>query len=162
MAINPKLDLELVREIDVPIELVWKAWTDPQHLMKWFTPKPWETVACELDLRPGGRFFTVMRSPEGQDYPGEGCYLAVESPTRLIWTNALLPGYRPNPQKSGEHCGDFHFTAELILERLPQGTRYIARVFHADEEGRKRHEDMGFHDGWGAALDQLVAWAKSQ
>ena len=50
-----------------PRELVWKAWTMPEHLKKWFTPAPWQTVECEIDLRPGGIFRTVMRSPEGQD-----------------------------------------------------------------------------------------------
>ena len=59
--IDPKLDLILEREIDVPPELVWRAWTEPQHLMKWFTPAPWKTVECEIDLRPGGIFRTVMR-----------------------------------------------------------------------------------------------------
>ncbi len=71
--IDPKLDLILEREIDVPPELVWRAWTEPQHLMKWFTPAPWKTVECEIDLRPGGIFRTVMRSPEGQDMDNAGC-----------------------------------------------------------------------------------------
>ena len=51
---NPKLDLILERVVDVPRELVWKAWTTPEYLIKWFTPEPWKTVDCELDLRPGG------------------------------------------------------------------------------------------------------------
>jgi len=72
---DPKLDLLLERVVDVPRELVWAAWTEPAHLKKWFTPDPWKTVDCEIDLRPGGLFRTVMRSPEGQDFPNVGCYL---------------------------------------------------------------------------------------
>lgn len=64
--INPALDLILDRTIDVPVELVWKAWTEPEHLMPWFCPVPWKTIECEIDLRPGGRFMTVMQSPEGE------------------------------------------------------------------------------------------------
>ncbi|HVY55877.1 MAG TPA: SRPBCC domain-containing protein, partial [Thermodesulfobacteriota bacterium] len=45
---DPRLDLVIERIIDVPRELVWKAWTTPEHLMKWFTPAPWMTVACEI------------------------------------------------------------------------------------------------------------------
>lgn len=60
---DPKLDLVLERVVDVPRELVWKARTTPEHLKKWFTPAPWTTVDCEIDLRPGGIFRTVMRSP---------------------------------------------------------------------------------------------------
>ena len=54
--IDPKLDLVLERVVDVPPELVWRAWTEPKHLMPWFTPAPWKTVDCEIDLRPGGIF----------------------------------------------------------------------------------------------------------
>ncbi|MFA7638367.1 MAG: SRPBCC domain-containing protein, partial [Parvibaculum sp.] len=52
--IDPKLDLVLERVVDVSPRLVWRAWTEPAHLLKWFTPKPWETVDCRIDLRPGG------------------------------------------------------------------------------------------------------------
>ena len=45
--IDPKLDLVLEREIDVPVELVWKAWTTPEHLREWFVPKPWTITECE-------------------------------------------------------------------------------------------------------------------
>jgi uncharacterized protein YndB with AHSA1/START domain len=48
----------------------------------------------------------------------------------------------------------------VTLEPVGNGTRYTAMAIHRDEAGRKRHEEMGFHDGWGKALDQLVAHAK--
>ena len=53
---DPKLDLVLEREIDVPVDLVWKAWTTPSHLRQWFCPKPWTVSDCTIDLRPGGAF----------------------------------------------------------------------------------------------------------
>ena len=62
---DPRLDLLLERIVDVPPRLVWTAWTDPEHLKQWFTPASWQTVGCEIDLRPGGVFRTVMRSPAG-------------------------------------------------------------------------------------------------
>lgn len=151
--IDPKLDLVLERVVDVPPELVWKAWTEPQHLMKWFTPAPWKTVDCEIDLRPGGIFRTVMRSPEGQDMDKAGCYLEVVQNRKLVFTDALLPGFRPKD-------GGF-FTGIVSIEPEGKGTRYTATAIHKDEAGRKAHEDMGFHSGWGTALDQLVAYAKT-
>ena len=69
-------DLVLQRVIDISPSKVWKAWTDPQVLMKWFTPAPWKTIECEIDLRPGGLFRTLMQSPEGQTFPHSGCYLS--------------------------------------------------------------------------------------
>jgi uncharacterized protein YndB with AHSA1/START domain len=151
----------LERVVDVPPAKVWAAWTKPEHVVKWFTPAPWTTTKCIIDLRPGGRFHTVMRSPEGQEYPNEGCYLEVVPGERLIWTSALLAGYRPALPPTTDHCGHFQFTAALILEPSGKGTRYVARVLHADEAGRKSHEEMGFHDGWGKALEQLVAYSRT-
>jgi uncharacterized protein YndB with AHSA1/START domain len=149
-----RLDLVLERVIDVPRERVWAAWTTPELVKQWFTPEPWKTVDCEIDLRPGGVFRTVMRSPEGQEFPGTGCYLEVVEPEKLVWTATMGPGYRPVKES------DLPFTAVLLFEPQGKGTKYTAVAIHADEEGRKKHEEMGFHQGWGKALDQLVALVK--
>jgi len=156
--IDPRLDLVMERVVDVPVELVWRAWTVPEHLMPWFTPAPWTTVACEIDLRPGGVFRTMMRSPEGEEFPEIGCYLEVVPNRRLTWTNALAPGFRPAAILAGQaECAAIVMTATIGLTPVGTGTRYHVHVQHRDEAGRKQHEDMGFHDGWGKALDQLVA-----
>jgi uncharacterized protein YndB with AHSA1/START domain len=156
--VDPKTDLVLERVVDVPPELVWKAWTTPEYLKKWFTPAPWKTVGCEIDLRPGGKFHTVMESPEGQQFPNTGCYLEVLPNAKLVWTGALLPGYRPANLSADV---PFVFTAVIEMEPHGAGTKYTATVLHSNEAGRERHEAMGFHHGWGAALDQLVTLAKS-
>jgi uncharacterized protein YndB with AHSA1/START domain len=152
---DPRLDLVLERVVDVPRELVWAAWTKPEHIKKWFTPVPWKTVECEIDLRPGGIFRTVMRGPEGQEFDNAGCYLEIVENKKLVWTSALAPGYRPR------NSGEFPFTAVIALEPAGKGTKYTALAIHMDESGRKKHDEMGFHAGWGKALDQLVALAKT-
>lgn len=159
---DDRLDLVLERVIDVPPALVWTAWTDPEHLMPWFTPLPWKTVECEIDLRPGGLFRTVMQSPEGENFPNVGCYLDIEKGRRLAWTSALGPGFRPLPEftENGKPCAEIIFTAVISIEPHGDGTKYTALVMHRDEKGRKQHEEMGFHEGWGTALDQLVAFVK--
>jgi uncharacterized protein YndB with AHSA1/START domain len=155
---NPKTDLVLERVVDVTPELVWKAWTTPEYLKKWFTPAPWKTVHCEIDLRPGGKFHTVMESPEGQQMPNTGCILEVVPNRRLVWTGALLPDYRPADLPPDV---PFVFTAVIAMEPHGSGTKYTATVMHSNEGGRDKHDAMGFHHGWGAALDQLVAMAKA-
>jgi uncharacterized protein YndB with AHSA1/START domain len=151
---DPKLDLVLERVIDVPPELVWTAWTTPKHVKHWFVPKPWSITDCEIDLRPGGVFRSVMRSPEGQEFPNVGCYLEVVPNQRLIFTDTLLPGYRPAPEP--------FFTAVLTLTPEGKGTRYVAIAIHRDEAGREKHEKMGFHDGWGTVLTQMVEYIKKE
>lgn len=149
---DPRLDLELKREVPVPPRLVWRAWTEPELVKQWFTPAPWKTVACEIDLRPGGKFRTVMRGPGGEENDSTGCFLAVEPEKLLVFTDALGPGYRPT--------GAGFMTASVSLLPTATGTLYTALAVHKDEAARKQHEEMGFHQGWGTALDQLVALAK--
>ena len=154
--IDPELDLVLERVIDVSPERVWEAWTRAEHLKEWFVPRPWSVSECEIDPRPGGIFRTVMRSPEGELHPALGCFLEVVPHERLVWTGVLLPGFRPAPDPG------LAFTAIISLKPEASGTRYTATVIHRDVKGRKQHEDMGFHEGWGAALDQLVAHATEE
>jgi uncharacterized protein YndB with AHSA1/START domain len=152
--VDPKLDLVLERTIDVPRELVWTAWTTPAHIRHWFVPKPWSITDCEIDLRPGGIFRTTMRSPEGQEFPNVGCYLEVVPLERLVFTDTLLPGFRPAPEP--------FFTAILTLGAQGSGTRYTAYAIHRDEDSRKKHEEMGFHDGWGTVVNQMVEYIKAK
>lgn len=82
-----------------------------------------------------------------------GCYLEIIDNERLVWTDALLPGYRPSLQP--------FVTAVIALEARGRGTQYTAIARHADEAIRRRHEEMRFVKGCGTALDQLVAQMKS-
>jgi len=154
---NPRLDLRLERVVEVPPELVWAAWTVPEHIKHWFCPAPWKTVECEIDLRPGGIFRTVMRSPEGQEIDNIGCFLEIVPSRKLVWTVALHPGYRPSNPTFDVPT----FTAIIMMEPHPKGTKYTALAMHKDEDGRNAHDRMGFSDGWGKAFDQLVAHAKT-
>lgn len=150
VAPDPSLDLVLERDVDVPRHLVWRAWTTPEHVRAWFAPAPWTVDECVIDLRPGGVFRTVMRSPEGTTFPGDGCILEVVEGRRLVWTDALLPGFRPAPEP--------FFTAVIeLFDSAGGGTRYVATAMHRDPDARARHEAMGFLEGWGTVLDQLVA-----
>jgi uncharacterized protein YndB with AHSA1/START domain len=162
MKINPELDLVLERIVDIPVELVWKAYTTPELITKWFTPAPWKTTVCTIDLRPGGLFHTIMESPEGESFPSNGCYLEIIPNKKLVWTDALVSDFRPAiiPEATDENK-PFNFTAVLLLEAHGAGTKYTAIGMHSNADGRKKHEEMGFHHGWGAALDQLIAHVKN-
>ncbi|MFM1856704.1 MAG: hypothetical protein RLZ83_2013 [Pseudomonadota bacterium] len=159
LAPDPARDLQLQEDVPLRAEQLFSGWTDPQTLMQWFCPKPWRTVACEIDLRPGGRFVTVMESPEGQRMPANvGCYLAVEKPTRLVWTNLLGPDFSPNAIPSP----GFGFVCELRFTPLAEGgTRFEATLRHTSPEARDQHAAMGFDQGWRIALAQLVSLTPS-
>ncbi len=153
-AFNPEFDVEFRRFVPVPRQLMWRCWTEPELLVKWFCPKPWYVSEAIVDLRPGGRFFSRMRGPEGQDMPNEGCFLDLETNTRLVWTDTLGPGFRP--RETG------FFTGLVTFADAEGGTNYYARAMHKTAKDRETHEKMGFEQGWGAALDQMVALIKSE
>jgi uncharacterized protein YndB with AHSA1/START domain len=150
---DPELDLVLERTLPVAPDKVWAAWTDPALLVQWFTPAPWKTVSADLDVRPGGRCITTMESPEGERFPNAGCYLQVEPGSLLVFTSAMIEGFRPVVAGDG-----MPFTGRVeITPAVDGGTHYRAIAMHADKAGVEHHVEMGFHEGWGAATDQLVA-----
>jgi uncharacterized protein YndB with AHSA1/START domain len=152
---DPTLDLVLERTIPVPPERVWAAWTEPELLVQWFTPAPWRTASVDVDVRPGGRYVTTMESPDGEQFPSAGCYLHVEPGRLLVFTSMLTEGFRPVAAAGDD--GELGFTARIEIAASPDGgTHYRAIAMHADERSCARHAEMGFADGWGAALDQLV------
>lgn len=142
-------ELRLTRVIDTPRTVLFRAWTDPRLLAQWWGPHGMTTPVCEIDLRPGGRFFTVLRAPDGSEFPSHGIYLEVTEPERIVFTDAFGPGWVPSRAP--------FMTAIITFEDLGARTRYTARALHWTVADREKHERMGFHKGWGESLDRLVA-----
>ena len=90
----------MTRTLDAPRELVWAAFTDPKHVSKWFGGRGFETLVCEMDVRPGGKWRHVMRMPNGAELAMEVVYLEVDEPSRLVWQNVdhgqRAPGEHPS------------------------------------------------------------------
>jgi len=150
-------DLVLERLLDAPRALVWEAWTTPEHIRKWWAPRPYQTTEVELDLVPGGIFRMRMIGPDGFDTGtgGAGCVCEVVEAERVVWTSALGPGWRPNEPAAAD-CGGFLFTAIMTLEDAPGGkTLYRAVAKHQSAADAETHAKMGFHEGWGTCADQL-------
>ncbi len=87
-----KEDLVITRIIDAPIELVWKAWTDPKHVTRWWGPKYYTSPNCKIDLREGGKYVFCMRAPQdqgGQDSYTAGVYKKIVPMERLEFTQSL-------------------------------------------------------------------------
>lgn len=151
-------ELSITRYIDAPPEAVYRVWTERPG--QWFAPRPWTTPETDWDLRAGGRMRTVMRSPEGEDMPGGGVFLEVVPGEKIVFTNIFAAGWQPQAL-SGEGC-DFGMVAIVTFEAEGAGTRYTARVGHWDEEARKRHEAIGFDQGWAQCAAQLADVAEGQ
>ena len=147
----PGRELVLTRLMDVPREKIYRCWTEPELLKQWFAPRPYTTPVAELDVRPGGATYIVMRSPEGQDMPMRGVYLEVVPNECLVFTDAFTRAWEPSEKP--------FFTGILTLAEEDGRTRYTARARHWTREDCEAHEKMGFHEGWGQCAEQLAALA---
>jgi uncharacterized protein YndB with AHSA1/START domain len=81
--------LVITRIFDAPRERVWEAWTEPEHLMKWWGPKDFTSPACRMDFRVGGKYLFCMRSPEGKDFWSTGVYKEIVVPERIVCTDCF-------------------------------------------------------------------------
>jgi uncharacterized protein YndB with AHSA1/START domain len=144
-------ELTISRFINAPPATVWKAWSTPEHLAKWWIPAPIECQVVKLDLRPGGGFETRMRQGGGAFQPHvEGCFLEIVPEARLIFTTVLTEGWHPAEPWLA-------LTAIISFDAEGSGTRYASRVLHKNATDAKKHDDMGFQEGWGTAIAQLAA-----
>lgn len=146
-------ELVLTRLMDAPREKIFRAWTEPELLVQWFTPAPWKTVKAEVDVRPGGSSLIVMADPDGNEYPNPGIYLEVVPNEKLVVTDAYTSAWVPSAKP--------FMTAIITLEDEDGKTRYTARALHWTVADREQHEAMGFHEGWGKCAEQLEALAKT-
>ncbi|MEN0000480.1 MAG: SRPBCC family protein [Pseudomonadota bacterium] len=151
---NPELDLMIERHLGAARANIWKAWSTPSLLEKWWAPAPWKTKVHTLELATGGAFDSEMIGPEGENFRSEGCFLIVEPAHRIIFTDALSGGFRPNTEP--------FMTADITMTDTPDGgTFYIARAKHANADARLKHEEMGFEGGWNSCISQLEDLAKT-
>ena len=79
-------ELFIRRIFDAPRRLVFEAWTDPEHLARWWGPQGFAIIACKAEVRPGGAWHRTMRSPEGNVIRKHGAYREIVAPERLVFT----------------------------------------------------------------------------
>lgn len=144
-------ELTISRFIKAPPAVVWKAWSTPEHLAKWWIPHPIECQVIKLDMRPGGGFVTRMREGEGAFQPHvDGCFLEIVHEARLVFTTVLTEGWQPAEPWLA-------LTAIITFDAEGSGTRYASRVLHKNPTDAQKHDEMGFQEGWGTAIAQLAA-----
>ena len=132
------------RVFDAPRELVWEAMTRPEHLRRWYGPRGTELVSCDIDLRPGGAFRYVLRTPEGHEAAFSGVYREVVRPERVVntWEFEAFPG---------------HGAVETATLKEEDGrtTVRLSIVFQTPED-YAGWAGAGAYAGWAESLDRLA------
>ena len=149
LTVSTPTDCEVVmtRAFDAPRHLVWNAMTRPELLKRWlFGPPGWEMVACEDDLRVGGKFRWAWRGPDGQEMALRGVYREVVPPERVVRTESFEFGCEA---QAGEQLGT------LVLTEQDGKTLITLTVLYPSKEARDATIASGMEHGVAAGYDRL-------
>jgi len=139
-----KLELVITRILDAPPILVFKAWIEPEHMVRWMGPKGFTAPSVKMDVRPGGQYRALIRSGEGKDYWFSGIYREVVEAKRLVFTFAW--------DEEGERGQENLVTVTFAEENGKTRMTFKQAPFQSVEE-RDGHEG-----GWSEAFDKLDAY----
>jgi uncharacterized protein YndB with AHSA1/START domain len=149
-------ELVITRIFDAPRELVWRAWTEPEHFMRWWGPKIFTSPSCEMDLRVGGRYLWCMQWPDGRRNYTTGEFLEIVPPERLAYTdcfadadgNVVPASYYGLPQ-------DFPLEMRVTVTFEDLGGKTKMTLTHAGVPGAELSDMTS--QGWNESFDKLAA-----
>ena len=136
-------EILITREFEAPQELVWRAMTQPEHLLRWWGPHWCPMVTCDVDLRPGGAWRYVCKDAEGNELGWHGTYLDIDAPTRIVSTEVF------------EGFPDAESTNTMTLVQDGPVTRLQTIVRHKTQEFRDGHIDSGMEGGMQDTFNRL-------
>ncbi len=153
---------EITRVFDAPRALVWKVWTEADHLARWWGPKGFERLSCKIDLRPGGVFHYGMRAPDGTNIWGKFIFREIVAPERLVFivsfadekANVVRHPWSPNwPLEilSIVTFEDEGGKTKIAVRWAPHKASALERKTFA--EGRD-----SMQQGWTGTFDQLAGY----
>ena len=158
---STKQELVIIRVFDAPRQLVWKAWTEPEHFMRWWGPKDFTAPFCQMDLHVGGKYLNCMRSPDGKDYWSTGVYREIVPMERLVFTDSFA-------DENGNVIPATHygFGSDFPLEMLVtvtfevEGDKTKVTLKHTGLPAGKIGEQT--EAGWNESFDKLAQNLRSQ
>jgi uncharacterized protein YndB with AHSA1/START domain len=134
-------ELNITRLINAPRELVWKVWTDPEHVAQWWGPTGFTNTVHEMNVKAGGVWRLTMHGPDGRDYPNKIVFIEVVKPERLVYTHS-----------DDEGTVNFHVT--VSFEKQGNKTLFTMKsVFASAAELERLIKENGAKEG----MEQHVA-----
>ena len=149
-------ELIITRIFDAPRELVWQAWTDPEHIRRWWGPKDFTAPACRIDFRVGGKYLFCMRSPDGKDYWSTGVYREIVPLERIVCTDSFA-----DEQGNVVPATYYGMSPDFPLEMLvtvtfeDQAGKTKMTLKHSGLPAGEMSEQTGA--GWNESFDKLAA-----
>ncbi|WP_378173394.1 SRPBCC domain-containing protein [Aquimarina sp. SS2-1] len=137
--------LSLKRTFNAPIQLVWDAWSNPEHIVNWWGPKGMETKIIEHNFSVGGSWKYIMLMPDGNEFIAEGIY------KEIIELRSIISSANFKPMTEGVEI-------QALFEQAGDQTNFTFNVVHPTEEYCQQQEKMGFMNGWGAVFNRLETY----
>jgi uncharacterized protein YndB with AHSA1/START domain len=147
-------DLVITRVFDAPRALVWKAFTDPEQVMRWWGPEHFSSPTCQIDLRVGGKYLFCMRDPDGKDYYSTGTYQKIDPINEIVYTDSFSNEKGEVIPASEYGMVDFplEMLVTLTFQEIGGKTRLtVVQAGHPEGEMREMAEA-----GWNTSLDKLA------
>ncbi|NUM55835.1 MAG: SRPBCC domain-containing protein [Candidatus Hydrogenedentes bacterium] len=150
--LNDTVDREMVIErlVDAPRELVFRAFTEPEHVKHWWGPNGFTNTIHEMDVRPGGVWRFIMHGPDGTDYPNKIVYVEVLPPERLVYEHS---GDRPD--------GPVLFRSTVTLDDAGGKTKVTLRALFPSADEFRRAKEFGAAEGGQQTLARLAEYVKT-
>jgi len=139
--------LSIKKTFDAPIDLVWKAWTQSEHIAQWWGPKGMKVDIIAHEFKVGGKWKYEMAMPDGSKFTCDGVYSEIVSLKKIVST----ANFRPMTEG---------VEIRALFEKKGDQTEFVFSVVHATEEYCRQQEKMGFYNGWGSTLNRLAEYMK--
>jgi uncharacterized protein YndB with AHSA1/START domain len=157
MTDNVKKDngLIITRVFNSPPAMVWRAWTDPEHVMRWWGPKNFTSPECKIDLQVEGKYLFVMRSPDGRDYYSTGRYLEIDPISKIVCTDSFADekgNIVPATYYGMDDDTPLELLITLIFEDQDGKTKMIMRHDGFPEGEHRKMAEIG----WSESFDKLA------
>ena len=136
--------LTIKKTFDAPLELVWEAWVQPEHIVKWWAPNGMDVKVVKHQFKVGGEWKYTMLMPDGNEFISEGVYSEIVTLKKIITSANFRPMTEGVEMRS-------------LFEKDGDKTHFTFSVVHPTEEYKIQQEKMGFYNGWGSALTRLEA-----
>jgi uncharacterized protein YndB with AHSA1/START domain len=145
-------EVVITRHFAAPRALVFKVWTEPAHVVRWWGPEGFRATRCDIDLRPGGRYLIDMTGPDGKSYPTEGTYLEVTPPQRLVSDQHFACLGKPEAS----------LRVTVTFEEEGSGTVVKIHTLCESAEIRDALVEVGIEKGWGETFLRLADYLKHE
>lgn len=140
--------LTLKKTLNAPVKLVWEAWTNTDHIVRWWAPAGMNITVLKHEFRVGGQWKYTMPMPDGSEFISEGVYSEIVPFEKIITT----ANFKPMTEGVVLH---------VLFEEDGDKTHFTFSVVHPTEEYRQQQEKMGFYNGWGTAFDRMEKYLVS-